>query len=199
MPKTGNWSGLTSHNSLLRCTCFATSRSASNAPLRSNLLIATKSAKSSMSIFSSCDAAPNSGVITYKLVETCGTIAASPCPMPDVSIITKSKSAALQAAITSGKAAEISDPASRVANERIKTRGLPSAPHGIIAFIRIRSPNNAPPDLRRDGSIEISAMLSWSFRSKRKRRITSSVNDDLPAPPVPVIPKTGVVLIAACW
>jgi len=30
------------------------------------LLIATTSAKSSMSIFSSCDAAPNSGVITYR-------------------------------------------------------------------------------------------------------------------------------------
>ena len=33
----------------LRCTCLATSRNASAAPLRSNLLIATNSAKSSMS------------------------------------------------------------------------------------------------------------------------------------------------------
>ena len=55
------------------------------APLRSNLLIATKSAKSSMSIFSSWLAAPNSGVITYSGMSTCGTIAASPWPMPEVS------------------------------------------------------------------------------------------------------------------
>ena len=41
-----------------------TSRSASSAPRRSNLLMATTSAKSSMSIFSSWLAAPNSGVIT---------------------------------------------------------------------------------------------------------------------------------------
>jgi hypothetical protein len=46
------------------CTCLRTSRKASSAPLRSNLLMATKSAKSSMSIFSSWLAAPNSGVMT---------------------------------------------------------------------------------------------------------------------------------------
>jgi len=48
----------------LRWHCFLTSRSASWPPLRSNLLMATKSAKSSMSIFSSWLAAPYSGVIT---------------------------------------------------------------------------------------------------------------------------------------
>ena len=42
------------------------------APRRSNLLIATTSAKSSMSIFSSCDAAPNSGVITYSATSASG-------------------------------------------------------------------------------------------------------------------------------
>jgi hypothetical protein len=67
--------------------------------------MATKSAKSSMSIFSSCDAAPNSGVITYSDTSTSGTIAASPCPMPDVSTITMSWPAALHAAIASGSAA----------------------------------------------------------------------------------------------
>ena len=50
--------------SLFLWYCFLTSRSASAAPLRSNLLMATKSAKSSMSIFSSWLAAPYSGVIT---------------------------------------------------------------------------------------------------------------------------------------
>ncbi len=49
----------------LRRSCLRTSRSASSAPGRSNLLIATRSAKSSMSIFSSCIEAPYSGVMTY--------------------------------------------------------------------------------------------------------------------------------------
>ena len=72
-----------------------------------------------MSIFSSCDAAPNSGVITYSETSTCGTIAASPCPMPDVSTMTRSNPAALHVAIASGSAFEISLPASRVASERM--------------------------------------------------------------------------------
>ena len=36
-----------------------------------------------------------------------------------------------------------------------------------------------------------------SCEAIKKRRINSSTNDDLPAPPVPVIPKTGVVAVAA--
>ena len=60
------------------------------------------------------------------------------------------------AASTSGRAALISEPKSRVASERMKTRG-PSF-HGAIAFMRMRSPSSAPPLLRRDGSIEITAM-----------------------------------------
>jgi hypothetical protein len=96
-----------------------TSRSASAAPLRSNLLIATKSAKSSMSIFSSCVAAPNSGVITYIEISTSGTIAASPCPMPDVSTMIRSNPAALHAAMASGSAFDISLSVPRVASERM--------------------------------------------------------------------------------
>ena len=80
--------------------------------------------------------------------------------MPEVSTITKSKPATRQAAITSGSACEISEPASRVARERINTCCLPA--HGAIAFIRMRSPSNAPPDLRREGSIEISAICNAS-------------------------------------
>ena len=104
MPNTGISSGGVFHASRLRWNCLRTSRSASCAPLRSNLLIATKSAKSSMSIFSSWLAAPNSGVITYSDTSTSGTIAASPWPMPDVSTMTRSKPATLHAAITSGSA-----------------------------------------------------------------------------------------------
>ena len=87
--------------------------------MRSNLLIATKSAKSSMSIFSSWLAAPNSGVITYSVASTSGTIAASPWPMPEVSTTIRSKPATLHAAITSGSAWLTSLPASRVASERM--------------------------------------------------------------------------------
>jgi hypothetical protein len=48
----------------VRRSCRRTSRSASSAPRRSNLLMTTRSARSSMSIFSSWLGAPNSGVIT---------------------------------------------------------------------------------------------------------------------------------------
>ncbi len=81
--------------------------------------MATNSAKSSMSIFSSWLAAPYSGVITYIGTSTSGAIAASPWPMPEVSTITRSKPAALQLAITSGSAALTSRPVSRVASERM--------------------------------------------------------------------------------
>jgi hypothetical protein len=72
-----------------------------------------------MSIFSSWLAAPYSGVITYRLRSACGTIAASPWPMPEVSTMTTSKPATLQAAIACGSASLISLPASRVASERM--------------------------------------------------------------------------------
>ena len=72
-----------------------------------------------MSIFSSWLAAPNSGVITYSDTSTSGTIAASPWPMPEVSMTIRSKPATRQAAITSGSALEISEPVSRVASERM--------------------------------------------------------------------------------
>ena len=119
VPYTGIVSGACLNSSRLRWYCLRTSRSASCAPLRSNLLMATKSAKSSMSIFSSWLAAPNSGVITYSDASTSGTIAASPWPMPDVSTMTRSKPATLHAAMTSGSAFDTSLPASRVASERM--------------------------------------------------------------------------------
>src|SRR5450759_4522887 len=99
VPYTGMSSGGILKASRLRWYCFLTSRSASAAPLRSYLLMATKSAKSSMSIFSSWLAAPNSGVITYSDTSTSGTIAASPWPMPEVSTTIRSKPATLHAAI----------------------------------------------------------------------------------------------------
>ena len=59
-----------------------------------------------------------------------------------------------------------------------------------MEFIRIRSPSNAPPVFFLDGSTEITAMV-LSANAFKYRRTISSVTDDLPAPPVPVIPRTG--------
>ena len=60
-----------------------------------------------------------------------------------------------------------------------------------MAFMRILSPNNAPPVLRFEGSTEMMANR-LSVKSIKKRRTNSSTKDDFPAPPVPVIPNTGV-------
>ena len=57
--------------------------------------------------------------------------------------------------------------------------------------MRMRSPSSAPPDLRRDGSIEMIAMRRKSSWSSRNRRTSSSVSELLPAPPVPVMPSVG--------
>ena len=118
VPKTGMSSQEAPNASRLRTSWRDTSRRASSAPRRSNLLMATTSAKSSMSIFSSCEAAPNSGVITYSEVSTNGTMAASPWPMPGVSTITRSLPAALAAAIASVRPSGTSVTAPRVAIER---------------------------------------------------------------------------------
>ncbi len=60
-----------------------------------------------------------------------------------------------------------------------------------MAFIRMRSPSKAPPVFRFDGSMEMMAMV-LSLRSARNLRTISSTSDDFPAPPVPVIPRTGI-------
>ena len=61
-----------------------------------------------------------------------------------------------------------------------------------MAFIRIRSPRSAPPVFRFEGSTETKPIV-FSGKSIKKRRTNSSTKDDFPAPPVPVIPKTGVL------
>ncbi len=72
--------------------------------------------------------------------------------------------------------------ACRVAKERMYTRSLK------IEFMRMRSPKRAPPVFRLEGSTEIMPTV-LSGKSIIKRRTNSSTSDDLPAPPVPVIPK----------
>ena len=90
VPKTGMSPGLRSNAARLRISWRDTSRRASAPPRRSNLFTATTSAKSSMSIFSSWEAAPNSGVITYSDTSARSVTPASPCPMPGVSTMTRS-------------------------------------------------------------------------------------------------------------
>ena len=79
----------------------------------------------------------------------------------------------------------------RVAIERMYTRGLRSE------FMRMRSPSSAPPVRRRVGSTETTAMRICG-KLARKRLSSSSVTLDLPAPPVPVMPMTGVLAPASC-
>src|SRR5690606_27218412 len=60
-----------------------------------------------------------------------------------------------------------------------------------------RSPSSAPPPRRRVGSTARTAIRSLSSWSLRNRRTSSSVSDDLPEPPVPVMPSTGTLLASA--
>jgi hypothetical protein len=65
-----------------------------------------------------------------------------------------------------------------------------------MAFMRILSPNNAPPVLRFEGSTDtIPKVLSG--KSIKNLLTNSSIKEDLPAPPVPVIPRTGTFTCAA--
>ena len=135
--------------------------------------------------------------------------------------MTRSKPAARQAAMASSRQAGSSLPEPRVAKERKYTRppasrrrrrsapaasgrvpsaGVPPAPASLsMAFMRMRSPSRAPPPLRRVGSMARTAMRSLSSWSIRKRRTSSSVSDDLPEPPVPVMPRTGARCRPAAW
>ena len=63
-----------------------------------------------------------------------------------------------------------------------------------MAFIRIRSPSKAPPVFRFEGSTEIIAIV-LSLKSIKNLRTSSSTNDDLPEPPVPVMPSTGTTFV----
>ena len=67
-----------------------------------------------------------------------------------------------------------------------------------MAFMRILSPNKAPPVLRFDGSTEINPIV-FSGKSIQNRCSNSSTKDDFPAPPVPVIPKTGIFDVSFFW
>ena len=61
-----------------------------------------------------------------------------------------------------------------------------------MAFIRILSPKRAPPVFLLDGSTDIIPTV-FPGKSIKNRRTNSSTKLDFPAPPVPVIPKTGVL------
>ncbi len=114
--------------------------------------------------------------------------------MPGVSTITRSKPAALVAAMTSERCSG-SSCAPRVARLRKNTRSRSSpGPSRSRLFIRIRSPRRAPPPLRRVGSTASTATRTLSCWSIRRRRTSSSVSELLPLPPVPVMPSTGT-----CW
>ena len=104
--------------------------------------------------------------------------------MPAVSTKIRSNPELFNKRTVLSNAAEVAKWERRVASERIKTR------ESWIAFIRILSPNRAPPVLRFDGSTETIA-IRFSGNSTRQLRTSSSVRQDFPAPPVPVKPITG--------
>jgi len=139
-----------------------------------------------MSIFSNCVAAPNSGVITYSDTSLCSMISVSLCPIPEVSKMMRSNCAAFNTSTASLTCFDKAKLDWRVAKLRMYTLGL------LMAFIRIRSPSKAPPVLRFEGSTEMIPTV-FSGKSIRNRRTSSSTKLDFPAPPVPVIPKTGVL------
>ena len=58
--------------------------------------------------------------------------------------------------------------------------------------MRIRSPKSAPPVFLFEGSTEIKPTV-FSGKSIKNLRTNSSTREDFPEPPVPVIPKTGVL------
>ena len=62
--------------------------------------------------------------------------------------------------------------------------------------MRILSPNNAPPVFLLEGSTQIIA-ICFSVNSAKNLLTNSSTKDDFPEPPVPVMPKTGSVMLAA--
>src|SRR5690349_1098133 len=59
-----------------------------------------------------------------------------------------------------------------------------------MEFMRILSPSNAPPVFLFEGSTETTAIV-LSVKLFKKRRTISSVTEDFPAPPVPVLGITG--------
>ena len=66
----------------------------------------------------------------------------------------------------------------------------------VKEFIRIRSPSKEPPVLRFDGSTQTIPNFLSGYAFKKRCEI-SSIKDDFPAPPVPVIPKTNGFLFFA--
>ena len=111
-------------------------------------------------------------------------------PIPEVSKIIRSKEAAFRMSTASAICLESAKFDCLVAKLLIYTFGA------FMAFIRIRSPNNAPPVFRLDGSTEIIPTVFFG-KSCINRLTNSSTKEDLPAPPVPVIPNTGTFTFSA--
>ncbi len=122
--------------------------------------------------------------MTYIDRSTMSTISVSLWPMPAVSTTIRSKPAHFSSWIVSVSTALVARWARRVASERMNTCSLASA------FMRMRSPSRAPPERRRVGSIATTA-IRRSGKNRTTRLSSSSVSEDLPAPPVPVMPMTG--------
>jgi methylmalonyl-CoA mutase len=69
---------------------------------------------------------------------------------------------------------------------------FPEEAEETLDTIQEKNKNSQTPVLRFEGSTEIKPIV-FSGKSTKKRRTNSSTKEDLPAPPVPVIPRTGVL------
>ena len=125
-------------------------------------------------------------MVTYSETSDMSVMASSPCPMPLVSTISRSKPTDLQTSMDLPIAFDSSLPLSLLANDLMKV------PSFLSEFIRILSPSRAPPVLFLVGSVAKSAILV-SGLSLIILSTNSSVRLDLPAPPVPVSPITGQI------
>ncbi len=100
--------------------------------------------------------------------------------------MTRSKPAALHAAITSGeRRRHLAAAVARGQRAEVDVRRRRSRSSGCGRRAARRRSCAA------SGRSAITAMRSLSSWSSRKRRTSSSVSDDLPEPPVPVMPSTG--------
>ena len=126
-------------------------------------------------------------------VRCSSAIDASPWPMPGVSTMTRSKPAALHALMASprcsgtcgGRRAPGRQSSGRTPGTA-RTRSGCSSGSGHRGGRRRRVAGS--------GRWRCTATRSLSSWSRRSRRISSSVSDDFPDPPVPVMPSTGTHL-----
>ena len=123
---------------------------------------------------------PISGASSTTVVSAAAATSTSLCPVPTVSMSTRSKPHASSTAAAAVDVAASPPACPRDAIERMKT-----SPSSAYDCMRTRSPRSAPPVIGLDGSTAITATVRPALRTSAIRDATSV---DFPAPGGPVIP-----------